>query len=518
MAYIQSYKEQSWLLPPSIEDLIPEDHVCFLIEGLVDAMDYSAFDIKYSGAGHPAYHPRILLKVLLMGVLDRVRSSRKLARHARENVVYMYLSEKLSPDFRTISDFRKNNHDIVKEAFKHTVTLAKEEGLLDLSHLATDGSKIKANAANKRILTKEEMAVLLRFVEGERLQWAEQDEKEEKEFGELRGYEQLKEQSKKKVQRAAEYYMKQIRQKGSGAHGAIGDKLREAQQEIEQSDLKKVSTTDPESRFMRNEKGKVELAYNPQLTVDRNGFILANEVSQDSFDTGQLIPQVLQAEEIIGVLPEAVQWSFDAGYYEGENIKFLLDKTIDGYISCQESNDEGPYAKSNFPYDTAKDEYRCPAQKRVVFVGGNYDRVKKKTVRIYRGIECADGYAQRACTKSKTGVRRLKVFPYEKERNAMIAKMRMAKAQETYKLRQQIVEPVFGDIKENKGMIGFMTRGIRSVRTEFSLVCIARNIKRIWNAQRARTNPFTQPPRGESRSERKSVSGSAFLSPFSPTG
>jgi transposase len=511
MAYIQSYKEQSWLLPPSIEDLIPQDHVCFLIEGLVDAMDYSAFDIRYSGAGHPAYHPRILLKVLLMGVLDRVRSSRKLARHARENVVYMYLSEKLSPDFRTISDFRKSNHDLVKEAFKHTVTLAREEGLLDLSHLSTDGSKIKANAANKRILTKEELAVLLGFVEGELVQWAEQDENEDKEFGELRGYEQLREQSKKKVQRAAQHYMKQVRQKGRGAYAAIADRLTEAQQEVDGSDLKKVSTTDPESRFMRNKKGKIELAYNPQLTVDRNGFILASEVSQDSSDTGQLIPQVLQTEDNIGALPEAVKWSFDAGYYESENIKFLSDKAIDGYVSCQEANHEGPYDKSNFTYDAAKDEYCCPAQKRVVFVGKHYDKVKKKTVRIYRGTECADCHEQRVCTRSKIGVRQLKVFPYENERHAMIAKMSMAEAQSTYRLRQQMVEPVFGDIKENKGMIGFLTRGIRSVRTEFSLVCIARNIKRIWDAQRARTNPLTQPPRG------KSI-GSAFSLRFSATG
>ena len=141
MAYIQSFKEQTWLLPPSIEALIPEDHVCFLIESLVDALDYGAFDIKYSGAGHPAYHPRVPLKLLIMGVLDRVRSSRRLARNARENVVYMYLSEKLSPDCRTISDLRQNNAELVKEAFKHTVTLAKEEGLLDLSHLSTDGTR-----------------------------------------------------------------------------------------------------------------------------------------------------------------------------------------------------------------------------------------------------------------------------------------------------------------------------------------------------------------------------------------
>ncbi|NTW58035.1 MAG: transposase [Nitrospirae bacterium] len=132
MAYIESYKEQSWLLPPSIEDLIPEDYICFLAESLGDNRDYQAFDIRYSGAAHPAYHPRILLKLLVMGVLDRVRSSRRLARNARENVVYLYLSDKLSPDFRTISDLRKDYPALVKEAFKHTVSFAKKEGLLDL--------------------------------------------------------------------------------------------------------------------------------------------------------------------------------------------------------------------------------------------------------------------------------------------------------------------------------------------------------------------------------------------------
>jgi transposase len=87
MAYIQSHKGQSWLLPPSIEDLIPDDHLCFLVEGLVDSLEYSTFDIRYSGAGDPAYHPRILVKLLMMGVLDKVRSSRRLAKNARENIV-----------------------------------------------------------------------------------------------------------------------------------------------------------------------------------------------------------------------------------------------------------------------------------------------------------------------------------------------------------------------------------------------------------------------------------------------
>ena len=214
MAYIQSHKGQSWLLPPSIEDLIPDDHICFLVEGLVDSLEYSTFDIRYSGAGHPAYHPRILLKLLMMGVLDKVRSSRRLAKNARENIVYMYLSEKLSPDFRTISDFRKDNPELVKEVFKHTVSFAKEEGLLDLSHLSTDGSKVKANASNRRVLTKEELDVLLRFIDEELEEWAKQDTLEDNAFGEIRGTDQLPHQSKKTIQKAVQYYIKKLKENG----------------------------------------------------------------------------------------------------------------------------------------------------------------------------------------------------------------------------------------------------------------------------------------------------------------
>ncbi len=149
MVYIKSQKGQDWLLPPNIEDMIPKDHICFLVESFVETMNFSSFDEKYTGAGHPAYHPRIILKLLVVGMLDKIRSSRMLARNARENVVYMYLAEKLNPDFRTLSDFRKNNPELIKNTFKHTVILAKQEGMLDLSNLATDGTKIKANAASE---------------------------------------------------------------------------------------------------------------------------------------------------------------------------------------------------------------------------------------------------------------------------------------------------------------------------------------------------------------------------------
>ena len=231
MAYIQSYKGQRWLFPPSIEDLIPEDHICFLVESLVDSLDFSSFNIKYAGAGHPAYHPKIILKLLIMGILDRIRSSRRLAKNARENVVYMYLAEKLTPDFRTISDFRKDNPKLVKEAFKHTVTLARQEDMLDLSHLSTDGTKVKANASNRRVFACEELEFLVKFVDEELLEWAKKDIKEDEFFGENRGSDQLPDKSKKIIQNAVKHYVKRLADRGGIFREELAGKLKQAHRE-----------------------------------------------------------------------------------------------------------------------------------------------------------------------------------------------------------------------------------------------------------------------------------------------
>lgn len=481
MAYIESQREQSWLLPPSIEDLIPEDHICFLVESLVDSLDYQAFDSRYCGAGHPAYHPRILLKLLVMGVLDRVRSSRRLARNARENVVYMYLSEKLTPDFRTISDFRKDNPELLKEVFKHTVGFAKEEGFLNLSHLSTDGSKVKANASNRRVLTKDELRVLLKFVDEELEVWASQDAQEDKEFGVLRGSDQLPKESKKTIRKAAEYYIKKVRETGSSFKEDVRKSLQAANKEADEQGLNKVSVTDPESRFMKNKKGRIELSYNPQLTVDKEGFVIANDVSQSAHDAGQLQPQVLQAEENLGKLPEDIVWSFDAGYFEGTNIKFLSDKKIDAYIpDNNEKKERDPFDKKHFQYDGATDEFRCPENHPVSFVGEHFDRQKNKTIRVYKGTACSSCQSQTKCTKRKDGLRYLKMFPCEPERYSMAAKMKKPDAKAVYKLRQQIVEPAIGDIKENQGLRAFLARGIQGAKAEFNLACAARNLKKIW--------------------------------------
>lgn len=479
MVFIKSLKNQTWLFPPAIEDLIPENHVCFLVEDFIGSLDFSEFEEKYEGAGHPAYHPGILLKLLVMGVIDKVRSSRRLAKNARENVVYMYLAEKLTPDFRTISDFRKDNHELIKMVFKHTVHLARKEGMLDLSHLSTDGTKIKANAADKRIFTKEELEFLMKFVENELETWAAQDSLEDDFFDNIRGSDQLPGSSKKRVKSAVKHYIEELKEKGELFRTKIEAKLEKARQEVEKNDLEKVSTTDPECRFMKSKKGRIELSYNFQITVDKNEFIVANDVTDSSADTHQLKPMVVQTEQNLGKIPEKTKWSFDNGYNWGENLKFLIDKKIDGYMPGQTKGIGNRYDKSNFIYDKDKDEYMCPSGKSLILFAEHFDIVRNKFFRKYRGADCEKCLNQKECTKAKDGIRIVKRDLYEDERNAMDKKMQMTESKDIYKLRKETVEPVFGDIKENKGVTGFLTRGLNMVKAEMNLISIASNINRF---------------------------------------
>lgn len=495
MAYIDGFRGQQWLLPPSVEDLIPKDHVCFLVEEFMDQLDYSLFDIQYSGAGHPAYHPRVLLKLLVMGVLDRVRSSRRLSRNARENVVYMYLAEKLAPDFRTISDFRKNNPELVKEVFKHTVTLARNEGMLDLSCLSTDGSKIKANAADKRILTRGELEFLVKFVDEELEEWAKQDELEDEVFDNLRGCDQLPGKSRKKIKSAVKHYVKEYKKKGGVFKTKLEEKLACASEEAREHNLRKVSTTDPDCRFMRGGKARLRLSYNTQVTVDGNGFILAADVTKDPTDVKQLRPQVNQTKENLETLPENVKWFFDNGYFEGGNLRFLKNQEIDGYIPGQEKKKKNPYDKENFRYDSPRDEYACPQSQPVTFLWEAYDKKRDKPFRVYEGENCIACRRQRECTKTRTGLRRIKQYPFEAERYAMAEKMKSPRAKNVYSLRRQTVEPAIGDLKENKGLGGFLTRGIKTAGNEFRLACAAANLKKLWIKQQEKNkNPIENNP------------------------
>lgn len=464
MVYMNSYKNQNWLIPQSIIDMIPQDHICFFVEEFVDSLDFTNFDMIYDGAGHPAYHPRIIMKIIIQGMLCKERSSRKLASACRENFVFMYLAEKVQPNFRTISRFRRNNKEFVKEAFKETVKLASENDLVDLNLICIDGSKIKANSSKKMCLTKEHIERLDSIIDKMIEEDVKQDEIDKEIYGD-------KEENKtniemKNLKMIVENYRK-VKNKEK-----LKENCKKAIEEFDKdSQIKRVSLSDPECRMMLNKKGVFELDYNPQFTVDsKNQIIIANDVCQDRVDTHQLQPQIKNVRENVE-LKKDTKVAADCNYNSGENLKFLEDNCLEGYIPnlSQEQeigNKEKTLIEDNYEYDWKNDEIIFKGVRLKYF--STWNQGKKPRVRIYR---------------SEDGKVSKKVIEFFRERLRMKKKMESEKGKLTYGLRKTIVEPVIGNIKYNLGFDEFRVKGLDGAKLELNLVSIAHNLKKIWIAR-----------------------------------
>jgi transposase len=250
----------------------------------------------------------------------------------------MYLAEKLQPDFRTISDFRKENENLITELFKNTVKAAKDLGVIGLEQLSIDGSKVKASASKKSAVMNDVLKVIGEYVKNELKKGIEIDKVEDEHFGNCRGYDQLNKSEKHKVKAVVVKYIKQVNKDESGDRKKeIEDTIKEALNEFEKDSIDNVSLTDQESRFMINKKGTFELAYNTQITVDHKlGIIVANDVCQDRNDSYQLKPQIELVEENCGLLKEGTKICADTGYSSGNNIHYLNDTKLDPYIPEQE--------------------------------------------------------------------------------------------------------------------------------------------------------------------------------------
>ena len=478
-------KNQSYLLPPKITDLFSKDHVCYLIEQIAESIDYSDFDEEVEGAGHPTIHPRIKVKLLLQAGVDGVTSSRKIAKNAQENVVYIYLSEKSSPDFRTISDFRKDNKKLIKEVSVELNKFALEEGMIDLSHLMIDGTSIKADANNNRIIDKKTLKKISDYIDNVIEEGIRVDEEEDKLYGD-RGMHQLPENlndSEKRrpiVGKIIDNINKAIKENRKKDAKQIKDDINQLDAKMEKLGLKKYSFTDPDARFMPNKKGKTELCYNAQIVTDKNGLIIANDVVQQADDRHQLVPGIEQVEENFGKLPKDTKVSAD-GLYLSEDVTALDDKGFDIYMPTygMQSEKDTTFDKVNFKYDEENDHYICPENKKLPFKGNNKSK-KYGFTRIYKCSDCKECPYQKACCNNND-YRQIMALPHDKLINRITEKMQTKEGKETYKLRQQTVERSFGDMKRNKGFRGFLLRGIKKVKIEFNLACIAHNLVIINN-------------------------------------
>lgn len=294
MAYMSSFRDQNWLIPQSIQDMIPENHICFFVEEFVDSLDFTNFDMISEGAGHPSYHPRIIMKIIIQGMLSKERSSRKLAGACRENFVFMYLAEKVQPNFRTISRFRANNSGFIKESFKETINLASKNELIDLSLLCIDGTTLKANASKRKYVNENQLNFLDSIIE----KMIEEDislDKLDEEMG--TSEENLTKLDKKNLKNLVKEY-KKCKNKEQ-----LKEKVAKAKEQFsKEEDLKSVSLSDSESRMMHTKEGTISPSYNAQFGVDsKYQLIVSNDVCLDRHDAHQFIPQVRNIKENVNL-------------------------------------------------------------------------------------------------------------------------------------------------------------------------------------------------------------------------
>ena len=463
MTYISSYKDQDWLLPTSIKQMISDKHMCFFVEEFVDSLDFTNFDMIYEGAGHPAYHPRIIMKIIIQGMLSKERSSRKLSSACRENLVFMYLAEKVQPNFRTIARFRKNNGKFIKEVFKETIDLASENGLVDLNLICTDGSKIKANSSKKMCLKNEQIERLDLIIDKMIEEDIQQDEIDKEIYGEKE--ENITNIEIKNLKGIVKSYRK-IKDKEK-----LKENCKKAIEEFDKdSQIKRVSLSDPECRMMKNKKGVFELDYNTQFTVDsKNQIIIANDVCQDRDDSHQLQPQIKNVKENVE-LKKDTKVAVDCNYNNGENLKFLEEERLDGYAptaaQTQELDDKKQIIEDNYEYDWERDE---------IIIEG-------KRLRYYKDWMERKGRKQRVY-KSEDGKIIKKVIEFFRERLRMKKKMETKEGKNIYGLRKTIVEPVIGNIKYNLGFNEFLIKGLDGAKLELNLASITHNLKKIWIAR-----------------------------------
>jgi len=427
--------DQSFLMPASMRDWLPAGHLAYFISDLVDHLDISAIMDRYEEEkGYPPYHPAMMVKVLLYAYCIGVPSSRRIARRLEEDIAFRVLAANNTPDFRTISDFRKDHLKALAALFVQVLKLCQKAGLVKLGHVALDGTKIKANASKHKAMSykrmKEEEARLEAEVQ-DLLQKAQAvDEEEDRTYGKNRRGDELpkelafRESRLKKIKEARAALEAEARiaaESASGGQGK-GGKATGVPEDKAQRNF-----TDPQSHIMPLPGGKqCEQAYNAQAAVDSaNQVIVAAEVTDRPSDKGQATPMMAQVEENTGILPR--EMSADAGYFSSDAVNDLTADGIDVYM----------------PPDKMHHAYKMPAAPRG---------------RIPQSLSVAD--RMRRKLRTKLGRRR-------------------------YGLRKELPEPVFGQIKQVRGFRQFLLRGKEKVRGEWRLICTGHNVLKLFGARHA---------------------------------
>jgi len=436
--------DQTLLMPPSLEEWLPDGHLARFVSDVVDGLDLTEMRSSYDspeGKGAPPYHPRMLLKVLVYGYATGTFSTRKLAAKCVDDVGYRYLSAQQAPDFRTFIKFRSRHLEFFRNIFIQVVDFAQESGLVKLGHLSIDGTKVKANASKHKAMSYSHMVSkepeLRRQIE-ELIERAKAiDEAEAEEYGDwdghslpdhlrnrqdrLRAIQAAKKRIEARAKRRAEDE-EQRRASEAEERKAQGKKPKRYRKPPDPTPKgrEQDNFTDHESRIMRDgaTKGYIQ-GYNAQVGVDaEHQIIVAAEVGDNASDVGELLPMIDAAVANTGMHLGVV--TADGGYKSDENFAGLDERGVDGYVACGRE-----------AYDP---RVRCPRG------------------RLPKGATRQDRMERKLLTKRGRSI---------------------------YRKRKYTVEPVIGWIKACVGFREFSLRGLSKAAAEWQLVCLALNIRRM---------------------------------------
>jgi transposase/IS5 family transposase len=299
--------EQGYLLPPSVRDVLGEEHLCFFVHRAVEKMNLQEFEQAYSEEGHPAYHPALLLKVWLYAYALGVTSSRRLEQRVREDLAFRYLAGGAQPDFWALNEFRKRQGRALNDVFTQVVELARAVGMGQLGHVAIDSTRIAANAAADSAETIEKLRAERAKIRKRIRRWQQQCEAEDPNEG--AGTQVSRVALGKLEQRLAE--------------------IPERMERLKKAGVKRLSRTDEDSRFLRERRG-FTLGYTATLAVSEDHLIVAQQVSQEPTDNALLVPLVEAVERGCGARPQQV--SADGGFYSNENLQAMEERKIDAYV------------------------------------------------------------------------------------------------------------------------------------------------------------------------------------------
>jgi transposase len=305
--FLEYNPEQAYLLPPTVREVLGEEHLCFFVHRAVERLDLREFEESYSDEGHPAYHPALLLKVWLYAYALGVTSSRRLEQRIREDLAFRYLAGGAQPDFWALNEFRKRHGRALNDAFTQVVELARRLGLGKLGHVAIDSTRIAANAAADSVDSVEKLRAERAKIRKRIRRWQQQCDAEDPNEG-----------AGAAVSSAAlRAWQEQLQQ--------IPARL----QRLKKSGLKKLSRTDGDSRFLR-ERTKFTLGYTATVAVSDDHLIVAQQVSQEGSDNGLLLPLIAAVQRSCGQRPQRV--SADSGFFSNANVLAMEQESIDAYV------------------------------------------------------------------------------------------------------------------------------------------------------------------------------------------